>query len=403
VARAAGFDRIITFDMGGTSTDVALIDGEPRATNEAAIAGLPVAVPILDIHTVGAGGGSIARLDAGGALRVGPESAGSIPGPICYGRGDQITVTDANLILGRFGRDSLLGGELALNRQRSQQALQEFSQLIGKATGRRASAVKAALGIIAVANANMEQALRAVSIARGYDPRDFTLVSFGGAGGLHVAELAQNLGIPKILIPPAPGAISALGALMANIVKDYSRTVMLAAEAFNLSAAEEIFLGLEQQARRDLSAEGFSPKQIILKRQAAMRYQGQSFELDIPWSSRLLSEFHRAHEQRYGYGDATRAIEIVSLRLRATGVTLKPPITRHRAAPVKAAPSFSTNVFLNARAQRLPVYQRENLTVGSKLNGPLVITEYSATTLLPAGFRLSVDPFANLIIEPKKR
>ncbi|MEW6735155.1 MAG: hydantoinase/oxoprolinase family protein [Acidobacteriota bacterium] len=398
LARAAGYDRIITFDMGGTSTDVALIDGEPHTTNEAHIAGLPVAVPVLDIHTVGAGGGSIARIDAGGALRVGPESAGAIPGPVCYGQGDQPTVTDANLLLGRFGRDSLLGGELTLDRKRSEEAFEKLAVAMSQATGRRVSAIGAALGVVTVANTNMEQALRAVSIERGYDPREFTLVSFGGAGGLHVIELARALGIPKILIPPAPGALSALGVLMADVVKDYSRTVMLTAEEFNLSAAEKIFMDMEQQAKRDLVLEGFNYRQMRMQRRAAMRYHGQSFELDIPWSNRLISEFHKTHERRYGYCDTTRTVELVSLRLRASGATLKPPITRQHPSKRKPVPALQTTVHFQARAERVPVYERESLPIGSKLTGPLIVVEYSSTTLLPIGCRLIVDPFANLIV-----
>src|ERR1044071_8691255 len=218
VAQRSGFDRIITFDMGGTSSDVALVDGRPSTTNEADVAGLPVRVPVLDIHTVGAGGGSLARFDAGGALRVGPESAGADPGPICYGKGDRVTVTDANLYLGKLDTAYPLGGSLRLQDHKLHSA---FSALAVRAGLRTPPA--AAQGVVDVANANMEAALRVISVERGYDPRDFTLVTFGGAGGLHALQLARNLAIPRVLIPENPGLLSALGVLLSDAVQDFSR------------------------------------------------------------------------------------------------------------------------------------------------------------------------------------
>jgi len=398
LSKAAGFEQIITFDMGGTSTDVALIDGEPTTTNEAKITSLPVAVPVLDIHTVGAGGGSIARLDSGGALQVGPESAGSVPGPICYGQGQEITVTDANLLLGRFGSDSLLGGELKLDRKRVEKAFEKFANEITEKTGHPTTPISAALGIIAVANANMEQALRVVSIERGYDPRYFTLVSFGGAGGLHVCELAKALRIPKILIPTAPGALSALGGLMADVVKDYSRTVMLKDSELHQEKALEIFDELTKTAQKDLTEEGFSPNQIAVSQRAALRYRGQSFELELDWSNTVLEKFHQAHEKRYGYADSSRAVEIVSLKLRAIGLTIKPPIKRGLKSSLLAKPAFLSQVYFQKRAREVPVYNREALPIGCKLVGPLIVLEYSSTTLLPEEFELEVDDFSNLVI-----
>ena len=227
VCGAAGIRDIITFDMGGTSTDVALCSGEARTTNEALIAGLPVAVPIIDIHTVGAGGGSIARVDEAGALRVGPESAGADPGPACYGRGEEVTVTDANLVLGRFGGADLLGGDMRLDTERARAALTKLAAEMSRYSEKRVTPERAALGVIRVANANMESALRVVSVERGRDPRLFTLVSFGGAGGLHVCELAAALRIPRIIVPNSPGTLSALGVLLGDVVKDHSRTVMM--------------------------------------------------------------------------------------------------------------------------------------------------------------------------------
>ena len=222
MARRSGFDRIISFDMGGTSTDVALVDGEARASNQAEIAGFPIGVPMLDIHTVGAGGGSIARFDAGGALRVGPESAGADPGPICYGRGTQPTVTDANLLLGRLQPQRFLGGDFTLDLERTRRLVAEWL----RRNGSKLTLEQFAAGIIRVVNATMEKAIRVVSIERGYDPREFALVAFGGAGGLHACELAEALSIPRVIVPALPGALSAFGILVSDVVKDYSRTVL---------------------------------------------------------------------------------------------------------------------------------------------------------------------------------
>lgn len=407
VAQAAGWNHIITFDMGGTSTDVALVDNQLRTTNEAIIASLPVAVPVLDIHTVGAGGGSIAHIDSGGSLKVGPESAGSVPGPVCYGQGDALTVTDANLALGRFGRDSLLGGAMSLDRARTEARLKTFAQELTLASGKNFTPISAALGIIAVANANMERALRAVSIERGHDPRDFTLVSFGGAGGLHVVELAIALGISQVLVPNAPGALSALGVLMADVVKDYSRTVMLAHKQINneeldFGKADQLFAEMELMAQSDLQAEGFTIDQIELNRQAAIRYQGQSFELTINWSRLLLQEFHHAHEKFYGYADANRPIEVVSLRVHALGKTLKPEILSHKVEDRTPQAIDTALTYFHTRPIRTPIYQRTELPIGSQIIGPAIILEYSSTTLLPPNFLLKVDRFGNLLISRSK-
>src|SRR5260221_9216620 len=248
VALAAKFENIITFDMGGTSTDVALCDRDGmRLTNEAIVAGLPVAVPMMDIHTVGAGGGSIARIDEGGSLRVGPESAGADPGPACYGRSLLPTVTDAHVVLGHFAGAHLLGGEFKLDEARSREALNKLAIDMSAAARRRVSIFAAAHGVIDVVNTNMERALRYVSVERGNDPREFTLVPFGGAGGLHAVALARALRIPRILVPASPGALSANGVLIADVVKDQSRTVMLEATPGVESALARVFREIERQ------------------------------------------------------------------------------------------------------------------------------------------------------------
>lgn len=399
VCGAAGFANIITFDMGGTSTDVALCRGEARTTNEATVAGLPVAVPIIDIHTVGAGGGSIARLDAAGALRVGPQSAGADPGPACYGKGEAVTVTDANLVLGRFGGAGLLGGEMKLDLERARYFLTKLANEMSRFSNKKVSVEGAALGVLRVANANMEGALRKVSVERGQDPRLFSLVSFGGAGGLHVCDLAAALRISRVIIPRSPGTLSALGVLLGDVVKDYSRTVMIRTATVNRQSIEREFAALEREARKDLSQEGFQKAEMRLHRAVAMRYVGQSFEIDVSWNERFARRFHALHKERYGYADASRPTEIVSLRLKATGVTHKPRLRKSSLIKTAMAkPAYTTKVFLTERASQVPVYLREDLRAGVTLKGPAIITEYSSTTLIPANRRLEVDRWMNLLV-----
>jgi N-methylhydantoinase A len=401
VGGLAGIVDLLTFDMGGTSTDVALCRGTARTTNEAQLTGLPVAVPTLDIHTVGAGGGSIASVDAGGALRVGPESAGADPGPACYGRGTRATVTDANLVLGRFAGAGLLAGEMKLDRSRAEDALDALASEMSRVSGQRLSRPKAALGVIRVANANMEKALRLVSIERGHDPRLFTLVSFGGAGGLHAAALAEALRIPEVLIPAYPGNFSALGVLLADVVKDYSRTVMLAVPAGE-RAPETIsghFRELAQRARVDLRAEGFAASRLKLWQMVAMRYRGQSFELDVAWGRDAIGDFHAAHRARYGHADSAREVEIVSVKLRAVGLTSKPQLVREpERARRTPRPEMETQVWLGRGKTTVPVYERTGLEPGTSFVGPAIILEYGSTTLIPPKWRARVDGWQNLLL-----
>ncbi len=406
-ARAAGFPDIVTFDMGGTSTDVSLCDGgEMRTTAESVVAGVPVAVRVLDIHTVGAGGGSIARVDAGGSLRVGPESAGADPGPAAYGRGTLPTVTDANLVAGRFGGAQLLGGDFALDEARARESMSALAREMTRAGGRRVSLVEAALGVVRVVNAGMERALRAVSVERGFDPRGFTLVSFGGAGGLHAVALAQGLRMPRVIVPPRPGALSAIGALHSDVVRDASRTVMLDASASaRLDRLERAFDEMERAARAELKREGFADARQRHERTVAARYRGQSFELEVTFRkpSDIAANFHRAHLARYGYEQRGNAVEIVSARVRSAGLIEK--IADERAAPrggratSPTAPHATAVVYFDAKPSRASVYSREELPAGARLRSPCVVTEYSSTTLIPAGARAQVDGRGNLIIE----
>ncbi len=257
-AQSGGIKNVITFDMGGTSTDVALCDsGAIRTTNEAVVAGLPVAVSVMDIHTVGAGGGSIARVDEGGSLRVGPESAGADPGPACYGRSLLPTVTDAHVVLGHFGTTTLLGGEFKLDEKRAWEAMEKLAQDLSNVTNKRVTAIIAAEGVLSVANTNMERALRHISVERGHDPRQFALLPFGGAGGLHAVDLARALRIPSVIVPTSPGALSAVGVLVADVIKDQSRTVMFTNEPKQIARLGKVFGEMEKEATKVLRAEGF--------------------------------------------------------------------------------------------------------------------------------------------------
>lgn len=403
IAELSGVSDIITFDMGGTSTDVALCRGVARTTNESHLADLPVAVPVLDIHTVGAGGGSIAYIDAGGALRVGPQSAGAMPGPACYGIGMLPTVTDANLLLGRFGGGDLLAGQMKLDMGRAAVAIDQLARDLGRASGKRVSRSEAALGIINVANTNMEQALRLVSTERGYDPRRFSLVSFGGAGGLHAVALAESLRIPQVLVPADPGNFSALGVLLADVVRDYSRTVMVTLAAGERPGPdiERTFRSLSKTAVADLRAEGFTGAMVKTVRSMAVRYRGQSFELEVPWSADFAETFHASHRNRYGHGDATNDIEIVNLRLRAIGMTSKPVIPHHdKSRRKRASYRNETQLRIARRTLTAPVYDRGQLGVGTVIKGPAVIREYGSTTLIPPGWQLEVDGWRSLVVTP---
>jgi N-methylhydantoinase A len=391
VARRAGFERILTFDMGGTSTDVALIEtGKPlETTNESQIAGLPVAVPMLDIHTVGAGGGSLARFDAGGMLLVGPQSAGAVPGPACYGRGLEPTVTDANLVLGRLHPEHFLGGAMRLDQERACTVLE-------RARGSLPGVEAFAEGIVRLADVHMESALRKISIERGHDPRDFALVSFGGAGPLHACSLARALGIRTVVVPRAPGALSALGILESDVVREFSRTVMLPPGDRRI---EKHFAEVERAGLREMRREGWEP---VAERRVDLRYAGQGYELTVPWSERAVSEFHRLHARRYGYADESRAIEVVNVRLRLIArsqqTTARRKQLRARSGDGRQALLGRWRVYDAGRWRSTMLYDRAKLRSGDRLQSPAVVVEYSATTYLPPGCDAQVDAESNLII-----
>jgi N-methylhydantoinase A len=392
IACIAGFTKLIGFDMGGTSTDVSVMDaaeGGPKTTNESVISELPISVPMLDIHTVGAGGGSLARFDEGGILHVGPQSAGAIPGPICYGHGQQqATVTDANLILGRLDPDLFLGGEVHLDNGRTREIMERTRSSL-------ASVEQYAAGIIVLAETAMEKAIRVISIERGYDPRDFTLVSFGGAGPLHACSLAKSLHIPRVLVPCMPGALSALGILMADVVRDYSKTVMMPADPQQL---EPYFAELEERGTKDLASEGLTGEGL---RSADLRYIGQGYELNVPAGANILDNFHYAHSKRYGYSDTAKAVEVVNIRVRLTAKTghIELPRQDARAGDGSQAVLKTRDIRFAGEWRQSKVYQRDLLISGDSFAGPALITEYSSTTVLPPDCRLCVDEYANLVIE----
>ncbi len=332
-ARLSGLEKIISFDMGGTSTDVSLVDRVAKASSQSEVAGLPVGVPMLDIHTVGAGGGSLARFDAAGALRVGPESAGADPGPICYGRGTLPTVTDANLLLGRLQPSRFLGGNFQLDLDRTRRLTAEWLKQQASAL----SLEQFAAGVVRVVNATMEKAIRVVSIERGHDPRHFAMVAFGGAGGLHACDLAQALSIPRVIVPALPGALSAYGILVSNVIKDYSRTILWRATAqLPFAKLEAELRQLSHSARHDFRSEGWQGV-IHEQRSIDTRYRGQGYELSVPFSRRLIADFHQAHVQRYGYSHPDREIELVTIRLRATLKSPQASLTHQGSAPDQSA------------------------------------------------------------------
>lgn len=383
VAALSGFRRVIGFDMGGTSTDVCLAEGAPRETTEAMVDGLPVRVPMLDIHTVGAGGGSIARVDAGGLLRVGPESAGANPGPACYGKGTQATVTDAHVVLGRIGASQLLGGAMTIDPARSESAIGRLAKAMNM------DRVRAAAGIVRVANANMERAIRAISLERGFDPRDFALVAFGGGGGLHACEIADELGMKTVIVPAHAGALSALGMLLADEVRDYAAGVLGHAKPLELLEA------LQRRARRESPA-------ALLESSADLRYLGQSYELNVaaktPTLENLERAFHREHQRIYGYATPERAVQVVTLRVRARVKTPRIRMTTKSPAIKNVSKHITRKVFVAGAWHPLPLLTRQQVTSSSK-RGPALLLDYGSTTLIPPGWKYSRDRVNNVLLQ----
>ncbi len=408
ISRTIERPNVITIDMGGTSSDICLIeDGTPRLTTESEIGGYPIKLPMIDINTIGAGGGSIARVDAGGALRVGPESAGADPGPVCYGRGGtEPTVTDANLVLGRLSPSGLLGGEMPLDLDEAARVLEER---IARPLG--IGLYEAAEGIISVVDANMIRGIRRVSVERGYDPREFILVPFGGAGPMHGVELAQALNMKEIVVPSHPGISSAVGMLSADVRHDYVQTHIAVSRDTDVNRIRAVFEDMEAQGTEQLGREGFSGPSVVLIRSADMRYIRQSYELSVPVKEGALSgqdlaaiteDFHRLHEKAYGYARNTEAVEFVNLRVVVLG-RLPEFRAKKRAARAQRAPEpiGEREVTFAGQPMRTPVYLRDSLPEGMETPGPAIVEQMDSTIVVLPDYRAVADRYGNLIIRGK--
>lgn len=393
VAAAAGIDSLLTFDMGGTSTDVAVIDGEFELTSEGRLGPWPVAIPMLDIHTIGAGGGSIASIDAGGALQVGPQSAGAMPGPACYGRGGSAaTVTDAHVVLGQLPASAALGGSLALDTAAAEAAVAKVAAALGS------DLHSAARGILDVANEHMAQALRVMSIERGRDPRGLVLCCFGGAGGLHLCDLAEALGMEQAMVPSFAGVLSALGMLVARPERQLLRSLRRALDDIEPGELETVEQELIAAGRAELEQEGAAADGLEEETFLELRYRGQAYALTLPLANdhgEIARRFHHEHAHRYGHALGT-PIEVVNLRvrLRARGEQLELP---ELAAGPEASPRHHV-LLADCGSERVPVYQREELRTGQQLDGPALVTESTATSLIRPGWQARVDRIGNLLL-----
>ena len=403
LAKLAGFDHILTLDIGGTSTDVALCPGRLVRHPQATIGDLPLRIRLLDIETIGAGGGSLARVDAGGALRVGPESAGADPGPVIYGRGGtQITVSDANALLGRLDARRFLGGRMALDLDGARAAMAALADQTGL------TPEATALGVIDVANVSIDRALRRVSVARGHDPRDFTLVAFGGAGPLHACDVADRLQIPRVLVPPMPGVLCALGLLVADVLLDASRAILAPVDAGLAVRLEAALSEMVVQARSELATEGIPVGRMRFGATLDMRYAGQAHELAVTldglggWTAdELCAAFHAVHRQTYGHALPDRAVEVVTLRLEAVGEIDKPAFAAEPPGSPDASPARvgQTDGLFHAGRRTMDLYERDRLRPGMRLDGPALICQMDSTILLPPGWTARVDGYRNLILE----
>jgi len=394
VAAQARIGPTLTIDMGGTSTDVALLAGEIPRRADWTLQGMALRVPVIDIHTVGAGGGSIARRDAGGSLQVGPESAGADPGPACYGRGDSPTVTDANLVLGRLDTEHFLGGHMRLDRERADAVVARLARQL------RLSPIRTAEGIIAVVNAAMARALRVISVERGHDPRDFALVAFGGAAALHACELAADLGMTRVMVPRHPGVLSAAGMAAAPLARDFLVTV----RGIDPPPTDLVRIAApwRQRGIAELVKEGLSRRAVAVRTFAQMRYAGQAHEIEIPLGGDYRARFDATHGRMYGHQSAERSVEVLALRLEVTGAVTPPsmrmPTPRARRAPVGERHALTWR----GRKATVARYERAALAAGTRLSGPALVVEYSSTTLIPPGWYGVVDGDMNLLLGTRR-
>ncbi|HEX6172540.1 MAG TPA: hydantoinase/oxoprolinase family protein, partial [Candidatus Binatia bacterium] len=408
-----GINNIITFDMGGTSCDVALIHkGNPVITTQGKINLRPIALPMLDIHTVSAGGGTIARLDAVGGLQVGPDSAGADPGPVCYDRGgENITITDANMVIGVLDPDHFLGGRMKLNKAKAQRLLEEK---IAKPL--TMDLMEAAHGVLDIINVKMEEAIKAVSSQRGYDIRDFTLVAFGGGGPMHAGKMALDLGIPSVLIPLTPGVHSALGLLMSDVKHDYVRSKLVGLDDLDLDEINPMFGQLIEQAKADLYGEGFRDSEIRMEPYLDLRYAGQGYELTVPCPMPPLNKddlalmrarFDTVHEQNSGHKAETEPVELVSLRLISLGMVPQAKLSPGKVSgrTVEEARTGTRKVFFGKEHGMLKtqVYSRDALEPGHGLSGPAIVEQLDTTTVIHPEQEVTVDDYRNLIMRSKQQ
>jgi N-methylhydantoinase A len=407
LSRRTGRPNLITFDMGGTSMDICLIrDGQPGYTSEGQIGGYPLRLPMLDIYTIGAGGGSIAWIDPGLALRVGPVSAGAAPGPACYGAGgEEPTVTDANLLLGR------LNPKIAAEKKSLNYDLARSSILEKIARPLNITLEEAGEGIITVVNAAMTRAIRVITVQKGYDPRDFALVAFGGAGPLHAAELARELNMAEVIIPPYPGVNSAMGMLFSDVRRDFVNTLLKPLSVEEAENMERLYRSMEQSGSSELQNEGFQAGEIYFIRQADLRYHGQSFELtlEVPAGPlypedlvALEHDFHQAHKQKYGSSRENAVVELVVLRLsalaRLSGISASPEFDKTAYSDEGAAPFWWREVIFWGKTVSTPIYRRQDVKFGQKIEGPAIIEQEDTTTLIWPGMSARPDKWSNLII-----
>jgi N-methylhydantoinase A len=408
VGKLGGFDNLITFDMGGTSTDVSLIDrGRPQMSNNAVVHGYPLKLPMLDIHTVGAGGGSIAHIDSGGHLKVGPRSAAADPGPVCYGNGnEEPTVTDANVVLQVLNPTHLLNGRMKIDQARAKAAIDRLAGRLGLGV------METAQGIISVVIANMAKAIRVISVERGYDPREYALLGFGGAGPIHAARLARELDIPRLIIPKYPGIMCALGLLLTDLRTNLSLSRLLPLDERSTEATQAGFAELETRALEWFTQEAIPEKRRLLMRSIDMRYGGQGYELTVPYAgdsldaealAQLRQQFEKTHQQVYGYVADEEPIQITTLRLEAVGLVPKADLKSHPPikTPVEAAIIGQREVWLPEAGGfcRCPIYERKKLGPNHVVVGPAIIDQMDSTTLVLPGQTATVDPYLNLILE----
>jgi N-methylhydantoinase A len=408
IGALAGFDNLITFDMGGTSTDVALLQaGRAALATEATVHGYPIKAPMLDIHTVGAGGGSIAYVDAGGLLKVGPRSCGADPGPVCYARGNtEPAVTDANVVLQTLNPQHLLGGRMPIRQDLAKEAVGKLAERLGLST------METAHGILSVVTGNMARAIRVISVQRGHDPRDYTLMAFGGAGPLHAARLARELDIKRILVPANPGILCAMGLLMTDLRADFSVTRLLPASEGSAAAVAEAFANLAERAERWFEREAIASSARRLVRSADIRYHGQNYELSVPVPAgaitagtliKLATAFAEAHRQRYGFATTDDPVQLVTLRVEAVGTVKKAELRAERDAGPDASGAIVGHrpVWLRGAGDFVstPVYAREALRAGNRFTGPAIVEQMDATTMVVPGMTARVDSWRNLVLE----